>query len=127
MVEATLMLDAATIGLIVCILAQRYRNDSHTNDRIDDIVEGLGVMANELLARTEDLKNLKDFMPDISLVNQNPLASLAEFLRTLRGEMPHDGFNTPPRGQGGRFEGMLDATTTKNTEATQPETVDVVD
>ena len=124
MVEAHFILDAATVGLIVCILAQRYRSERNVTDRIDDITEGLALMANELLSRTEELKNLKDFMPDISLVNQNPLASLAEFLKAIRGDMGSDGFNSPPRGSAGRFEAIADATTTKKTHEATWEEID---
>tara|TARA_Y100000361_G_C11159528_1_gene346269 strand:+ start:181 stop:564 length:384 start_codon:yes stop_codon:yes gene_type:complete len=127
MVEATFILDAATIGLIVCILAQRYRSEQNVTDRIDDITEGLALMANELLSRTEDLKNLKDFMPDISLVNQNPLASLAEFLKAIRGDLNSDGFNSPPRGSAGRFEAIQDGTTAKETYEETGETIDLTD
>lgn len=85
MVEATLIVDSAILVAVICLMIERYRGKETINDRFDDITEGLHLMFKEMLDRTDDLKNLKDFMPDISLVNQNPLASLAEFVKTLRG------------------------------------------
>lgn len=85
MVEATIVLDGLAVALLVCLIVEKMRNRNDIDDRLNDIVEGLGVFANEMIARTEDLKNLKDFMPDISLINQNPLASLGEFIKSLRG------------------------------------------
>jgi len=63
---------------------------------------------------TEELLKIKDFMPEISLVNQNPIASLVELFQTLTG---NQGFNNPPQGEDGRFTGpemITDASTTQD-------------
>jgi hypothetical protein len=123
MVEATLVLDGLTVTLLIGLIVEKLRNRNDIDDRLNDIVDGLGVFANEMIARTEDLKNLKDFMPDISLVNQNPLASLGEFIKSLRGindNFPTQDF-TKPRDDSGQYAA------TPQIEETAPthETVDV--
>ena len=125
MVEATLVLDGLTVTLLICLIVEKLRNRNDIDDRLNDIVDGLGVFANEMIARTEDLKNLKDFMPDISLINQNPLASLGEFIKSLRGlndNFPSQDF-TKPRDDSGQYAAP------PQIEETAPtlETVDVSD
>ena len=125
MVEATLVLDGLTVTLLICLIFEKLRNRNDIDDRLNDIVDGLGVFANEMIARTEDLKNLKDFMPDISLINQNPLASLGEFIKSLRGlndNFPSQDF-TKPRDDSGQYAAP------PQIEETAPtlETVDVSD
>jgi hypothetical protein len=105
MVEATLVLDGLTVTLLICLIVEKLRNRNDIDDRLNDIVDGLGVFANEMIARTDELKNLKDFMPDISLINQNPLASLGEFIKSLRGlndNFPSQDF-TKPRDDSGQY------------------------
>ena len=89
--------------LVLALIIDRIRGSKKTEERFDDITEGLGVLAGELLSRTEEILKLKDFMPEISLVNQNPLASLAEFLKALRGDMNPGENITNPRGSDGRY------------------------
>ena len=118
--DEVVLLGISVNLLVLAVLIERLRGKKEHSERLDDITEGLGVLANELLARTEELLKLRDFMPEISLVNQNPLASLGEFIRALRGDMSGD-TNISPRGSDGRYA------TPPQVEETTPshETVDV--
>lgn len=81
-------------------------------------------MANELLSRTEEILKLKDFMPEISLVNQNPLASLGEFIRAMRGDsFQNENITNLPRTPQGTW-GNEDATTEEEKD-TQTEVIDI--
>lgn len=120
MVEVGLIMEIMTMGAVVALLADKYRSKSEIHDRIDDLTEGLGMMATELLSRTEELMKIKDFMPEISLVNQNPIASLVELFQTLTGSQ---GFKAPSQGPDGRFtpQGIEEnATTTQDISDSSP-------
>ena len=118
--DEVLLLGISVNLMVIAVLLDRLKGKKNTEERLDDITEGLGVLANELLSRTEEILKLKDFMPEISLVNQNPLASLGEFIRALRGDMSGD-TNISPRDSHGRYA------TPPQVEETTPshETVDV--
>jgi len=123
MVEESLILDAATVLLVVVLLVEKYRQGGDNQARFDDITMGLQVMAEELLKRTEKLLELRDFMPEISLVNQNPLASLGEFIKAIRGDMSGiTDFNRPPKDEAGRYtESLTDGSTQEETNTTPKE------
>lgn len=128
MVEAGLILDIGTIALVVLLLLEKYKQGGENQDRFDDITMGLSAMAEELMHRTEKLLELRDFMPEISLVNQNPLASLAEFIKAIRGEGASSGFKSPPKDGAGRFmESLTYATTEEENEETTRESTDITD
>jgi hypothetical protein len=126
MVEESVILDLAVVVAVGVILWDRYRAKSLLDDRLDDITEGLGLMANELLSRTEELLKIRDFMPEISLVNQNPLASLGEFIRAMRGDISsNENITNLPRTAGGTW-GTEDAATREEEEDSQTrETIDI--
>lgn len=109
--------------LLAYLLYDRISKGSQIDERIDDLAQGIGMMANELLARTEKLMEIKDFMPEISLVNQNPLASLGEFIRAMRGE-PANTISpaTPAFGPGVNY-----AASEEEKQDTTPDLVDVID
>lgn len=101
--DEVLLLGISVNLLVLAVLLERLKGKKENSERLDDITEGLGVLANELLGRTEELLKLRDFMPEISLVNQNPLASLAEFIKALRGDISGTDNITSPRDSSGRY------------------------
>lgn len=129
MVEVGLILDTVVCGALLALLWDRLRAKGGLDERLDDITEGLAMMATELLNRTEELLKIKDFMPEISLVNQNPLSSLAEFIKALRGGdiFPTDNITDPTRSGDGRYTAEIEhhATTKEETaQTTQAENID---
>jgi hypothetical protein len=111
-------MDCLIIAGIALILWDRQRGKGDLENRIDDITEGLAAFMQHTAKTSEELLKIKDFMPEISLVNQNPIASLVELFQTLTG---NNGFNNPPQGEDGRFiepEMLQDATTTQDTTDT---------
>jgi hypothetical protein len=130
MVEVGLILDTVVCGALLALLWDRLRSKEGLDARIDDLTEGLAMMATELLNRTEELLKIKDFMPEISLVNQNPLASLAEFIKALRGGdiFPTDNITDPTRSGDGRYAAEIEQYATTKEETTQTsETQDFID
>ena len=89
--------------MVLALMWEKFRSGKKTEERFDDITDGLGLLANELLSRTEELLKLRDFMPEISLVNQNPLASLADFIKALKGDMNSNENITSRRDSTGRY------------------------
>ena len=119
MVEVTTTLDCLIIAGIALILWDRARGKNALDNQYHDLTEGLGMMFQDIQTKMQELSNLKDFMPDISLVNQNPIASLVELFQTLTGEQ---GFKSPHRSPDGRFDaepGELNAPTTQDENDTQ--------
>jgi hypothetical protein len=120
--DEVVLLGISVNLLVLALIIEKYRSSKKTEDRFDDITEGLGVLAGELLSRTEELLKLRDFMPEISLVNQNPLASLAEFIKALKGDMISGENITNPRGSDGRYAAPSEIENTPEIE-----TIDVRD
>ena len=117
-------MDGLTIGadvvIIVVLLWLCYQKKSAggtIDERLDDIAEGLGLLANELLARTDEILKIKDYMPEFK-IEQNPLTSIIELITTLRNK---NETNNNPRDPSGRY-----AAPPEEIEAPQTwETVDV--
>lgn len=122
MVEVQLIVDIAICGALLALLWDRLRSKEGLDARIDDLTEGLAMMATELLNRTEELLKIKDFMPEISLVNQNPLSSLAEFIKALRGGdiFPTDNITDPTRSPSGQYAAEIEEYATPKEETTTP-------
>lgn len=119
MVEVTTTLDCLIIAGIALILWDRTRSKSSLDNQYHDLTEGLGLMFQDIQQKMQELSNLKDFMPDISLINQNPIASLVELFQAMTG---NEGFKAPPRDSSGRFDaepGELNAPTTQDEDDTK--------
>ena len=105
MVEVLLYaLACVNLAVVVALAVDRFKSKGAVDDRLTDLSEAAGAVAQELLARTEDLMDLKKFMPEISLINQNPLQGIIDLIKTFRGEIiPEDNFTVPPRSEQGRW------------------------
>lgn len=97
-------LACVNLAVVVALAVDRFKSKGAVDDRLTDLSEAAGAVAQELLARTEDLMDLKKFMPEISLINQNPLQGIIDLIKTFRGEIiPEDNFTVPPRSEQGRW------------------------
>ena len=128
MVEAALLLDALIIGLIVAgfVVSRMSRQDVHL--RLDDTIEGVAMLANELLKRTDFINDMGSRMaPAIELHNHNPLEQVFSFLRALKtGDFSN--ISTPetninPRDSHGQYAPAIEEEEFTSTS----ETVDVID
>ena len=87
-----LLIEIATLGLLGCLWWFIWSEKKQQSSAFGQLDESLGSVVMELLERTKHLPDLESLMPKISLVNENPLASFAAFIRALRGE-PADIFS----------------------------------
>jgi len=102
--ELLYALACVNLAVVAGLAIDRYRTREAIDERLNDLSDAASAIAQELLARTEQLMNLKDFMPDISLINKSPFDGFMEFLRMLKGESkPEENFTTPARGDAGRW------------------------
>lgn len=104
MLEASLTLDCLIIALIVYSMARGRYKSEEVHQRLDDIIDGVGIFAREVLDRTEQLRQMA--APAIELHNHNPLEQIFNFLRGMQtgdfGRKPDDNI-TNPRDSGGRY------------------------
>ena len=85
MVETVLLLDCLIIALLAVIIGRSWWKGEEVHDRLDDGIEGVGLFANEVLNRTEDLKEIGTRMaPAIELHNHNPLEQIFSFISQMR-------------------------------------------
>jgi hypothetical protein len=97
-------LACVNLAVVVALGVDRFRSKGALDDRLTDLSDAAGMVAQELLARTESMLDLKKFMPEISLINQNPLQGIIDLIKTFRGEIiPEDNFTVPPRSEQGRW------------------------
>jgi hypothetical protein len=97
-------LACVNLAVVIALAVDRFKSKGAVDDRLTDLSDAAGAVAQELLARTESLMDLKQFMPEISLINQNPLQGIIDLIKTFRGEMiQEENFTDPPRSERGRW------------------------
>jgi hypothetical protein len=97
-------LACVNLAVVLALAVDRFRSKHAVDDRLTDLSDAAAAVAQELLARTESLMDLKQYMPEISLINQNPLQGIIDLIKTFRGEIiPEDNFTSPPRSAEGRW------------------------
>jgi hypothetical protein len=128
MVEATLILDALIIALIFVgfVMSRLSRQDVHL--RLDDTIEGVAMLANELLKRTDFIHDMGSRMaPAIELHNHNPLEQVFSFLRALKtgdfSNISPQETNINPRDSHGQYAPALE----EEEFTATPETIDIID
>ena len=85
MVEASLILDALILTLIVAALLRSYLGTEQVHDRLDDVITGVDLFAGEVLKRTQILMDKANSMaPAIELHNHNPLEQLFRFVQGMK-------------------------------------------
>ena len=124
MVEASLILDALILTLIVAALLRSYLGTEQVHDRLDDVITGVDLFAGEVLNRTQILMDKANLMaPAIELHNHNPLEQIFRFVQGMKtGNFQSDNI-TNPRDSAGQY-----ATAPQiETEEISPEIVDIID
>jgi hypothetical protein len=106
MVEVLLYaLACVNLAVVIVLAVDRFRSKGAIDDRLMELSDAAGAVAQELLARTESLMDLKQYMPDISLINQSPIQPLIDLFKAWRDRdtIPDDNFTVPPRSEQGRW------------------------
>ena len=124
MVEASLILDALILTLIVAALLRSYLGTEQVHDRLDDVITGVDLFAGEVLNRTQILMDKANLMaPAIELHNHNPLEQLFRFVQGMKSGNFSDDNITNPRDSAGQY-----ATTPQEIEITETqEIIDITD
>jgi len=124
MVEASLILDALILTLIVAALLRSYLGTEQVHDRLDDVIDGVGLFATEVLKRTESILEMgRSLNPAIELHNHNPLEQLFRFVQGMKTGNFSDENITNPRDSAGQY-----AATPQEIEITEtPEVIDITD
>ena len=104
MVDAALLLDVVIIALMLALMLRSHIKSEEVHLRLDDIIEGVGRFAAEVLERTSDLRDLGSrIAPAIELHNHNPLEQVFSFIRGLKTGNFDDGIVTNPRDSAGQY------------------------
>jgi len=102
--EVLIALACVNLIVVAALAMDRYRNNGLVDDRLNELSDAAGSVAQELLARTESLLDLKNYMPEISLINQNPMQGIIDLIKSLRGDMNTDeNITNPQRSAEGRW------------------------
>ena len=104
MVEASLILDALILALLFAMLARSHFKSEEVHDRLDDVIDGVGLFATEVLKRTESLSEMAGRMaPAIELHNHNPLEQIFKFIQGMKtGNFQNENI-TNPRDSAGQY------------------------
>ena len=122
MVEVLLYaLACVNLAVVIVLAVDRFRSKGAIDDRLMELSDAAGAVAQELLARTESLMDLKQYMPDISLINQSPIQPLIDLFKSWRDRdiIPEENFTGRPRSEQGRWingQTQSEENTTPSTE-----------
>ena len=124
MVEASLILDALILTLIVAALLRSYLGTEQVHDRLDDVITGVDLFAGEVLNRTQILMDKANSMaPAIELHNHNPLEQLFRFVQGMKTGNFSDENITNRRDSAGQYA----ATPQEIENAQTQEIIDITD
>lgn len=124
MVEASLILNALIIALLLFIIGRSHMKTEEVHHRLDDVIDGVGMFATEVLKRTESILEMgRSISPAIELHNHNPLEQIFKFVQGMKtGNFSSDNI-TNPRDSAGQY-----AATREEIENDQtPEIIDITD
>ena len=125
MVDAALILDALILTSLLAILLRSHFKGEEVHDRLDDVIDGVGLFATEVLKRTEELREMGSAMaPAIELHNHNPLEQIFSFINQMKnGNFSAENI-TNPRGSDGRYGPTQEQ---EQIPETSPEIIDILD
>ena len=97
MVEASLILESLTIALLLAMLARSHFKSEEVHARLDDVIDGVGLFATEVLKRTESIMEMgRGLAPAIELHNHNPLEQIFRFVQGMKtGNFQNENITTP--------------------------------
>lgn len=109
MVEGALVAGLGS-SIVGCVIIWRvWVIEKTLNERIDGIDNNLGILATHIL---EKINSITSQVPDINLINQNPIGQIIEFFKSNAPTNPDNSGHPPTREENGQFkEVILDATT----------------
>ena len=104
MVEASLILESLTIALLLAMLARSHFKSEEVHARLDDVIDGVGLFATEVLKRTESIMEMgRGLAPAIELHNHNPLEQIFRFVQGMKtGNFQNENI-TNPRDSAGQY------------------------
>jgi hypothetical protein len=124
MVDASLILNALIIALLLFMIGRSHMKTEEVHHRLDDVIDGVGMFATEVLKRTESILEMgRSISPAIELHNHNPLEQIFKFVQGMKtGNFSSDNI-TNPRDAAGQY-----AATREEIENNQtPEIIDITD
>ena len=103
MVEGALVVALASLVVNLVLIWRILIVESSLHERVDDIDTSLAKVVGMLIERIE---NLASKVPEINMVNPNPLGMILEFMKSNRPpdpKMPFINCQSTPRGHDGQF------------------------
>jgi hypothetical protein len=100
MVEVGLMVGLGTLCLVIVLIWRVWVVEQALHDRVDDIDASLGGVVGMII---EKIDHISSSVPDINLINQNPIGQIIDF---LKGNAPPADIITghpPPKDSTGQF------------------------
>jgi hypothetical protein len=124
MVETSLILDALILTLIIGALLRSFLGTERVHDRLDDVIDGVDLFANEVLNRTQFLmEKAQAISPAIELHNHNPLEQVFKFIQGMKTGNFSDENITSHRDSAGQYA----ATPQEIENAETQEIIDITD
>ena len=90
MVEVALALGLGTLIGVIVLIWRVWVVESALHSRVDDIDSSLGGVVGMII---EKIDAISSQVPDINLINQNPIGQIIEF---LKGNAPGETIKNPP-------------------------------
>jgi len=109
--EVALLADAVIAVFLMVWIWSNRRSKDDLHDRVDDVVHGLAALARELLERTDRIAEVAGRMPEISLVNSDPISNILRILHGFKtGNFDFESGDTykGPRDSAGRYATALE-------------------
>ena len=106
-----LLADAIVVALILVYWISNRRSKDDLHARIDDTIMGIANLARELLERTDRIADVAGRMPEISLVNSDPISNIMRMIHAFKTgnfeDMSGDTYKGP-RDSAGRYATALE-------------------
>ena len=93
----------ATLGSVLVLLWRILIVERTLHERVDEIDRSLGAVVGMII---EKMDSISSSVPDINLINQNPIGQIIEFLKGNAPAGPDQGVinsQPPPKGADGQF------------------------
>ena len=98
------MVAGLVTSIFGCVIIWRvWVIEKTLNERVDGIDNNLGILATHIL---DKINTITSQVPDINLINQNPIGQIIDFLKGNAPSAPSNSGHPPPREPNGQFEAM---------------------
>tara|TARA_Y100001973_G_C5202960_1_gene339210 strand:+ start:2562 stop:2939 length:378 start_codon:yes stop_codon:yes gene_type:complete len=125
MVETSLILNALILALIFAQMLRAHMKSEEVHERLDDVIDGVGLFATEVIKRTDTLlETASRFGGNIELHNHNPLEQIFRFIQGMKTgnfETNYQDNLTNPRDSHGQYASAQE----ENSQT--PEIIDITD